>query len=689
MREASESKTGLAAFAEINKLLFIKLYEDRREREGLENRFTLTKIDDEGENYIRGTLFQDIKDHYKRKNVKIFRDQDQINLADVVVNNIVKRLEKIYLVDEEKRVYPPVAYVYENFVSTIFRGENGQYFTPRNIVDFIVRLAQVRWGAEGIHVVDPACGSGGFLLSAFATMLEDLKQAYMRDDGKGKLVFRNSDSEKEFRDAKKKLCEDLLVGLDNEEMIAKTAAMNMSVHGDGSTGIHFGDSLLKNKFQTVLQENAFEVAITNPPFSSQVNFGTHMDIREDGSEFDVLESYELGHSHRFSAEQNKFTFSVGLSGLRQQDSKVLFIERCHDLLVEGGILGIIVDDGVINNRTDSYIRDYIKRKFVIKAVISLPFDIFKEQDAHNFTSILLLQRKKTGLVQGDVFMAIAEHCGENFGKSTVKTPNDLNDILNDFMKFMSGQQAGFSRFSFVCKRDSLENFYDTDDKKFHNRLDPKYYSPRRREIEARIEATGNAQPINQVVDFPEEICADEKMNEFGSKYIEGITNTGLLEVGTINNVSDPKGKKNKVFRAGDLVVSQINLKSGMITIVPDDLPEVRATDEFYKLVPKKDAEGKDLVDKKYLKIVLTSEPIQYLLNARATGQYGRLNPKELGKIVIPIPNDPRTQGNIVELYDCEKRRIDELTKQTEDGKAELLKTIEASILAPKASIDLV
>ncbi|MGD0029254.1 MAG: N-6 DNA methylase [Candidatus Bathyarchaeia archaeon] len=681
MREASESKTGLQAFAEINKLLFIKLYEDRRERDGKDNRFTSYKIMEEGENYIRGTLFQDIKDHYKKRNLKIFRDEDAILLDDVTVNKIVERLEKLILVDDERRVYPPVAHVYENFVSTIFRGENGQYFTPRKIVDFIVKIAQVSWGSEGMRIVDPACGSGGFLLSAFATMHEELKNLFMEKEVAGKLIFKSPDAEKEYRDAKTKLCEGLLVGFDNEEIIAKTSAMNMSVHGDGSTGIHFGDSLQTKRYGAILASKSFKAALTNPPFSSEVKLDTHIDI--DGH--DILESYELAHSHHYIPKKKQFKWSVGRKHLRQQDSKVLFIERCHELLEDGGTLGIIVDDGVINNATDGYIRDYIKRNFVIKAVVALPFDIFKEQDAHNYTSILLLQKKKSGLVQGDIFMAIAEHCGENFGKSTIIEPNDLEEhILPDYLRFANGERTGFSHFSFVCKREELEDSYEVERKRVNNRLDPKFYSPRRKQVEEEIQLTGSAKPIGQVVDFKEDICSDQSVNEFGSKYIVGITHTGLLEIGIIDNIHDPKGKKDKVFRAGELVVSKINLKDGMIAIVPADLDEVRGTIEHYKLVAKKDTASKELVDKKYLKIVLTSEPIQYLLRARATGQYGRLNSRELAKIAIPIPDDVDKQREIVTLYEEESKRLETLIQQTEEGKGKLLKKMEEKIFARKA-----
>ncbi|MGA2308475.1 MAG: N-6 DNA methylase [Candidatus Bathyarchaeia archaeon] len=675
MREASESKTGIRAFAEMNKLLFIKLYEDRREREGKENRFTYTKVLEEGENYIGGTLFEDIKTHYRQKNVRIFKTEDKLLLDDVTINRIVKKLERIFMVDEDGKVYPPVAHVYENFVSTIFRGENGQYFTPRRIVDFLVGMVGVSWGASGVRCVDPACGSGGFLLSVFSILDNELKTRFMVKQGKGEETFLNEDAKREHKVAKRRLCEELLIGFDNEEDVAKTAAMNMSVHGDGSTGINFGDSLKREAFKTILIENYFMLALTNPPFSSTVKPKSHIDI--DGR--DALEGYELSHVHKYNPEQRRFVYSKREQDIRSRDSKILFIERCYQLLANGGILGIVVDDGVVNNPRESYVRDFIKRNFNIKAIVSLPWGVFKEQDANNFTSILLLQKKGDGIIQdNDIFMGIAKYCGENYGKSTRVMPNNLTDILADYRAFCMGRKTKFSEYSFICKAEDLENYHDEETKQFNNRLDPKFYSPRLKEIEKIIMATGKADKIGNVVNFEREEVAED-VNQFGSKYIERITKSGDVEYGVIDGTHDPKLKKTQIFRKGDLVVSRIQLKNGIVGIIPDELDEIRATDEYYKLIPKKDATtGKEKVLRKYLRIVLTSEPINYLVNSTFTGQYGRMSEDDLGRLAIPAYETDK-QREIVEKYESKKQQINTLITESVSKEEALMKEVISDI----------
>jgi type I restriction enzyme M protein len=677
MREASESKTGITAFAEMNKLLFIKIFEDRRERKGQENRFTIRKIEQEGENYISGSLFRNIKRIYKDQGIRIFRDEDEINLEDTVINRIVERLERVLLVDEENNVYPPIAHVYENFVSTIFRGENGQYFTPRKIVDFMIKMSNIKYGEGGKRVVDPACGSGGFLLGAFAIMSNELKSKFYINNLDGTIKPRSDYSKRMYDEARKNLCSNLLVGVDNEEIVAKTAAMNMSVHGDGSTGIHFGDSLLIDKFRSELKAQSFDYVLTNPPFSSVVKKKTHID--SDGS--DVLSHYELSHMHEYIENEGIFKWSKSEETITQQDSKVLFIERCYELLNENGLLGIIVDDGVLNNPTADYVRDYIMRNFLIKAIIALPYDSFKFQDAHNYTSILFLKKKKAGEIQSDIFMAVAEHIGENFGKSTVVMPNDLEKIVEDYVKFNEGNEKQMTALSFVCKASKIENFFDKPNRQFRNRLDPKFYHPKKEEIEAMIKKTGISKPLSEVVDFVSEKCPRNKVNSFGSLYIEKITKEGILEYDSFSGNDDPRGAKDRIFRAGDLVVSRINLKSGMICIIPEEIKEIMGTSEYYSLVPKSDKDGKPTATKAYLRIILTQESIQYLMHARSTGQYGRLNSEtELPKLEIPVPN-LKEQEEIVKKYNEEQTRIQMQMDEVNKIKAEVEKSLTNKIFS--------
>lgn len=669
MREAEEAKTGKEAFDEMNKILFIKIFEDRRERKGEENRFTTHKIAIEGENYIKGTLFEDIKKFFEQRGTPIFNPEDEIKLDENTVNLIVEKLQTRFLVDEDGKVYEPIGEVYENFVSTIFRGENGQYFTPRPVVDFIIKMTEIGWGEEGMKVCDPCCGSGGFLLYVFEKLDNDLKKEFMNEN----LDFKSKKAEEQYNECKDKLCKKLLNGFDNEKSVSNTAMMNMSVHGDGSVGIYYGNSLLKQKTKQILTPNSFDCIVTNPPFSVNVKKGSYKDVDDK----DVLEGYDLGHTIRYNQKTKQFEENISEEGIREnQDSKKLFIERCYELLKPKKYLGIVIDDGVLNNPSDAYLRDWIYNHFIIKAVISLPFEIFKERGATNRTSILILQKKEEKMIQGDVFMAIAEHAGENFGKLGWKMPNNLHEIYEEWSKYNDDEKFKF-KFSFVVKKEELENYFNEKDGIYINRIDPKYYNPIFRLLMKKIEKNNASETIDELVDFVEEICENkEDINSFGSKYIDRITNDGRIEIGIIDGVNDPKGDKDRIFKAGDLVASRINIKSGMIGFIPNNLEEIRGTSEYYKFVPKLNKEGKLKILKEYLFIVLTSRPIQLIMDAIATGQYMRLKEEELAKIKIPVPKIPE-QEKIIREFKIEREKslqlkkdaiikIDELNSQVEN-----------------------
>ena len=671
MREAEEAKTGKEAFDEMNKILFIKIFEDRRERRNEENRFTTFKILIEGENYIKGTLFEDIKSYFKERETPIFAPEDEIKLDSNTVNLIVEKLQTRFLVDEDGKVYEPIGDVYENFVSTIFRGENGQYFTPRPIVDFIIKMTGIEWGEDGMIVCDPCCGSGGFLLYVFEKLDSDLKKEFMTED----MDFKNKKAAEQYKTLKDKLCNELLVGFDNERSIANTAMMNMSVHGDGSVGIYYGNSLLKQKTRQTLPPNSFDCVVTNPPFSLSVKQGSYKDIDER----DVLEEYDLGHSNKYNIKTKQFETDHSIKGIRgSQDSKKLFIERCYHLLKNKKYVGIVLDDGVLNNPTDAYLRDWIYNHFLIKAVVSLPFEIFRERGATNRTSILILQKNDGSMLQKDIFMAIAEHAGENYGKLGWKMPNNLDEIYQEWLRYNNKEELNF-QFSFVVRNEELENYYDSEEKVYRNRLDPKYYNPKFKALIDKIEKNKNVDSIGNLVDFVEEVCKPDDVNSFGSKYVEKITKNNQIEMEEIDGINDPKGKEDRVFRAGDLVASRINIKSGMVAFVPDTIEEIRATSEYYKFVPKLNELGKPKVLKEYLFIVLLSNPMQMIMDALATGQYMRLKEEELAKIKIPVPSIPE-QELIIKKFRDEKAKVLDLENDARVKIQEINRHIENAII---------
>jgi type I restriction enzyme M protein len=461
MRNTSEmAKTGKPAFDEFNKILFIKLREDDRVLDNPDymRKFTVKEIEVQGNptegeiklekdrnDYIQNQ-FTSLMGEYKDKGFQIFDVNHRIiELKSGVVRHILALLEPYNI---RKSSVAAKAKVYEQFIDEIFRGKEGQYFTPRTIVGFMVDLIGVQYGSEGIKILDPACGSGGFLVTAYDRMKEDLDHKYKKVNANGELMeeFKNEDSKKEYDDAMDHL-KSIIIGIDKDGDLAATTRMNMIMHGDGSVNVYYANALDKENERTkkvISKENPVDIILTNPPMGLKIGVKNKKTKKVSEEDSRVLRQYEIS-----KLKWNKKTQSLESAKVRMQDSQALFLERCLDLLKEGGYLCTVIDDGILSNSSDRYVREYIKRAAIVKAVISLPEKTFKSKKTGVKTSIIVLQKKRRGSVQDKVFMASANHVGIDATGRTKGVPNELGNkynrqdtIIDDYCKWRSGE---FSR----------------------------------------------------------------------------------------------------------------------------------------------------------------------------------------------------------------------------------------------------
>lgn len=457
MRNTSEkSKTGKAAFDEFNKILFIKLREDDRVLldSKYKRKFTVNEIEAQGSTkegdakvekerceYIQHQ-FTSLMNEYVQKEIQIFDENHRrIELTSGVVRNILSLLEPYNI---RKSSVAAKAKVYELFIDSIFRGKEGQYFTPRTIVEFMVDLVGIQYGSEGMRILDPACGSGGFLVTSYERMREDLDSRYKKRNSKGELIeeFKDEYSRKEY-DATIEKLKKLLLGIDKDGDLAATTRMNMIMHGDGSVNVYYANALDKEHTRInkiVSKEKTVDAILTNPPMGLKIgikNKKTNEVSKEDDR---ILKQYTISKLKWDKKRQKLVT-----SNVKMQDSQALFLERCLDVLKEGGYLCTVIDDGLLSNPSDRYIREYIKQRAIVKAVISLPEKTFKSKKTGVKTSILLLQKKREGLVQDKVFMAVANHVGIDATGRTQGIPNEMGNknnlhdtILEDYHKWIVG-----------------------------------------------------------------------------------------------------------------------------------------------------------------------------------------------------------------------------------------------------------
>jgi type I restriction enzyme M protein len=414
-----------AAFDEISKILFMKIRYERSPKQ--DEIFSLAQFERQKEAYelIRGKsdessyiqkLFEDTKDEFK--NDDLFEDNEKIKIREKSFEDIVKELQ-IYNLSNTSDDVKGIAF--EQFLGKTFRGELGQFFTPRVIVDFMVELLDPK---EGELACDPTSGSGGFLIKAFEHIrtqisndIEGQKEKIQKeyfgkklekiDDEKiSKIVEEKlAELDKELQlslDKSKvvtridKLSKSCIFGTDANPRMARVSKMNMIMHGDGHGGVHHNDGLLN---VNGIFENRFDVIVTNPPFGSRVDKDLKIEesdkYKDEAKKAKYLEMYgddylnALGQVEKNIGKSLIDLYETGkLSGL----TEVLFMERCLRLLKDGGRMGIVLPEGVLNSSNLQKVRDFFEARAKILLIASLPQEIFISSGATVKTSLVFLKK---------------------------------------------------------------------------------------------------------------------------------------------------------------------------------------------------------------------------------------------------------------------------------------------------------
>lgn len=416
-----------AAFDEISKILFIKIRYERDNNLGQifsKERFTQNKQKYEELNEEMGVkdakpfyqnLFEKTKQDFKEDN--LFDPNDTIRIRETSFEKIVEELQ-IYNLSHTSDDVKGIAF--EKFLGRTFRGELGQFFTPRTIVEFMVAALDPQ---EGEYVCDPCCGSGGFLIRAFEYVREQIESELeeRKEEIKAQLIPDNYDDlkakDQETIDAKvsdafakmnyevdisnekgrlRSLSFNCIYGTDANPRMARTAKMNMIMHGDGHGGVHHHDGLLNING---IWDGRFDVILTNPPFGSRVDKDIKITEADKFTDETKIKAYIERYGNEYLnalkqvndhiGESLLDQFGVGkLSGL----TEVLFIDRCINLLKPGGRLGIVLPEGVLNNTNLQNVREYFEGRAKILLVVSIPQDVFMAAGATVKPSLMFFKR---------------------------------------------------------------------------------------------------------------------------------------------------------------------------------------------------------------------------------------------------------------------------------------------------------
>jgi len=412
-----------AAFDEIAKILFVKVAAERdmKKRRERNNLFTVEFLDSQRlTDDPLGDLFQKTKKIYQDDN--IFDEDEEINLKPATGREIVKQLERYNLSDTSEDIK---GIAFERFLGKTFRGEIGQFFTPRTIVEFMIRMVEPQ---EGDIICDPASGSGGFLIRFF----EIVRQQILADADRQYQLFKaelekkkglsetktaellrdkfaeiQTELDQHQRDSRLwKLANRCIYGTDANDRMARTSKMNMIMHGDGHGGVHHHDGFIN---VNGIFEGRFDIILTNPPFGATVEPSDVVHDVDATVSREAAKRYteEYGPLYteameRVQAALNKSIaslFELPKSEVKKGETvygkiktEILFIERCLDLLKPGGRLGIVLPEGVFNNPSLAYVREFCENRAFIRAVVSLPQETFLSSGASVKASLLFMQK---------------------------------------------------------------------------------------------------------------------------------------------------------------------------------------------------------------------------------------------------------------------------------------------------------
>ncbi|KAA0982064.1 N-6 DNA methylase [Pseudomonas sp. ANT_J28] len=424
LRDVHKMEPG-RAFDTISKILFIKMY---IERSGLHGTFTVDYLDQRAalrmsnDPQVHDGLFELTKDYYKADS--LFGTNDTLGVSEATFRRIVKELQRF---DLSKTSDDIKGLAFEKFLGTTFRGEMGQFFTPRPVVEFMVDLLAPQ---EGQLICDPASGSGGFLIRAFEQVRSQIVADIQRqkDEKRTQIeviglpeeeeelqieeefsrlnyqLLPSGDDNKPIDTRVGRLAWQCIYGTDAEPRAARTAKMNMIMHGDGHGGIHYHDGLLDING---IFNGRFDLVLTNPPFGSNVGkdqtVGGSNETRvptdavylQRCREHGYGSSWEKSHQRLLDAAAAKTPildlFEIG-KGKNNRPTELIFIERCLNLLKPGGRTGIVLPDGPLNNPSLAWLRRWAEGKAKLIAVVSLPEETFRSSSATVKASMVFLQK---------------------------------------------------------------------------------------------------------------------------------------------------------------------------------------------------------------------------------------------------------------------------------------------------------
>ena len=421
-----------------------------------------------------GEPYEQVRDRiqalFERVKQNVFEDvfdpADRIRLDPGSLAYVVGELQNYSIIEADRDA---IGEAFEVFIGPALRGAEGQFFTPRNVIEMMVKMADPQPGEK---IIDPACGSGGFLITALSCVWERLRGEARRKHWTERQLHR-----RQFQ-----VAADCFRGIDKDAFLARVCKAYMALIGDGRGGIFCQNALepisdWAPSLRQEVQPGTFDLVLTNPPFGKKIV------VRGEK----IVSQFELGRKWKYSKAKAAWEQSAVLR--EQLPPQIPFLERCIQLLKPGGRLAIVLPESIFGNPSHGYIMQWLRARLRIAAIVTMPESLFKTSGkggTHTRVCILIgvLDRQE----DRPIFMAEAKWCGhDSRGNPTLRLlPNGETELLDEVPEIAD---------RFVQWRNNANGF-EPDHRGFllppeqiaNNILIPRHYDP---EIDAELARLGN------------------------------------------------------------------------------------------------------------------------------------------------------------------------------------------------------
>ena len=589
-------------------------------------------------------LFRQVREDHK----DVFGEHEEITAGDKEIATVVSELQDFrFLPDpDSEEIYDVVGAAYEVYIGSHLKGDRGQYFTHRLIVQLIVRLVDPD---EKDTILDCAMGSGGFLVTAMRHVTQKIIKSHRSANAKHAAI---------------KSLHARIYGIDKAPKLVKVARTNMILASDGHSGLIRGDSLepfLRNfpqEFFRKVGPGIPSVILTNPPFGAT----SEHKITPD-KDPDILSQFRIGHVWRFDDGELQPTGQLIGEGVPPE---YLFLERCIEWVAPGGKIGIVIPRGILDNDKALALRTLIFRETRVLAVINCHDDTFKPYtDAK--TAILILEKKlHSGEKDTDypIFMAISQGIGHNgIGEPIYKTnatgdqvlvngepvlDHDCDEIYKAWVAIQNGDKSP-SEYYFTTKRKAISENLNLNPVRYL----PRYAKSRQTVLEFgareewKVERLGQ---IAKVFNGPrfKRPYADKGVTG-GSKIVRYFTGNAITQTRgeNLKYLDLEKAKPNQLK-----MIAKLYIERGMILITDSGTVGriVYATAYHHGAVGTNNLIRVvigDEVLRGYVYQFLQSRLGQHQLKANIYGAIvEHIEPDDVKQILVPIPKNRSTLESI-------------------------------------------